>query len=57
MVKYLMIMLVQFLLGVESYIEMLNIWYVQLLLHGVVIINTLFLLNGEKYYNENVGAE
>ena len=56
-VLYLMIMLVQFLLGVESYIEMLNIWYVQLLLHGVVIINTLFLLNGEKYYNENVGAE
>lgn len=56
-VLYLMIMLVQFLLGVESYIEMLNVWYVQLLLHAVVIINTLFLLNGEKYYNENVGAE
>lgn len=56
-VLYLMIMLVQFLLGVESYIEMLNIWYVQLLLHAVVIVNTLFLLNGEKYYNENVGAE
>ena len=56
-VLYLMIMLVQFLLGVESYIKMLDTWYVQILLHGVVIINTLFLLNGEKYYNENVGAE
>ena len=56
-VLYLMIMLVQFLLGVESYITMLEIWYVQILLHAVVIINTLFLLNGEKYYNENVGAE
>ena len=56
-VLYLMIMLVQFLLGVESYIAMLDTWYVQILLHAVVIINTLFLLNGEKYYNENVGAE
>ena len=56
-VLYLMIMLVQFLLGVESYIAMLDTWYVQILLHAVVIVNTLFLLNGEKYYNENVGAE
>lgn len=56
-VLYLMIMLVQFLLGVESYIAMLDMWYVQLLLHVIVIVNTFFLLNGEKYYNENVGAE
>lgn len=56
-VLYLMIMLVQFLLGTETYLEMLNIWYIQLLLHGIIIINTYFLLNGEKFYNENVGAE
>lgn len=56
-VLYLMVMLVQFLLGVESYISMLDEWYVKVLLHGVIVINTLFLLNGEKYYNENVGAE
>lgn len=56
-ILYLMVMLVQFLLGVETYIKMLDQLLVQLLLHGVVIINTLFLLNGEKYYNENVGAE
>ncbi len=56
-VLYLMVMLVQFLLGVESYIQMLTNWYLQVLLHTVLIINTLFLLNGEKYYNENVGAE
>ncbi len=56
-VLYLMIMLVQFLLGVESYIAMLDTWYVQGLLHIIVIVNTGFLLNGEKYYNENVGAE
>ncbi len=56
-VLYLMVMLVQFLLGTETYIEMLNIWYVQLLLHAIILINTYFLLAGEKFYNENVGAE
>ena len=56
-VLYLMIMLVQFLLGTETYLEMLKIWYFQLLIHGIIIINTYFILNGEKFYNENVGAE
>ncbi len=56
-VLYLMVMLVQFLLGIETYINMLERWYVQFLLHAVVVVNTAFLLNGEKYYNENVGAE
>ena len=57
LILYLMVMLVQFLLGIESYIESIdNIW-MQILLHGIVIINTYFLLSGEKYYNEDVGAE
>ncbi|MFV0250353.1 MAG: hypothetical protein ACK5HP_04920 [Bacilli bacterium] len=56
-VLFLMVMLVQFLLGTETYIEMLNNGLVQLLLHAIIIINTTFLLTGEKYYNENVGAE
>ncbi len=56
-VLYFMIMLVQFLLGTESYLTMLQMWYVQGLLHIIVILNTYFLLNGEKFYNENVGAE
>ena len=56
-VLYLMVMLVQFLLGTETYIEMLKIWYVQLLLHIIILVNTYFLLAGEKFYNENVGAE
>ena len=56
-VLYLMVMLVQFLLGTETYIEMLKIWYVQILLHIIILINTYFLLSGEKFYNENVGAE
>lgn len=54
---YLMVMLVQYLLGRETYLVLLERWYVQFLMHGVLIINTIFLLKGEKYYNENVGAE
>ena len=56
-ILYLMVMLVQFLLGVESYIALLDNPLVLVLLHGIILINTYFLLNGEKYYNENVGAE
>lgn len=57
-VLYLMVMLVQFLLGTESYISLLQSnFLVQILLHGIILINTYFLLSGEKYYNENVGAE
>ena len=54
---YLLVMLTQYLLGRETYLVMLDRWYVKLLLHGVLIVNTYFLLKGEKYYNENVGAE
>lgn len=54
---YLLVMLTQYLLGRETYLIMLERWYVKLLLHGVLIVNTYFLLKGEKYYNENVGAE
>lgn len=56
-VLYLMVMLVQFLLGVETYINLLDNILIQLLLHGIIWINTYFLLSGEKYYNEDVGAE
>ncbi len=54
---YLMVMLVQYMLGRESYIGLLNQWYMQILLHLILIVNSYFLLKGEKYYNENVGAE
>ena len=57
MMLYVLALLVQYLLGKESYIAMLDKWYVQLLLHAIIIVNSYFLLNGEKYYNENVGAE
>ncbi len=54
---YIMVMLVQYLLGKESYIALLDTWYVTFLLHIILILNSWFLLKGEKYYNENVGAE
>ena len=57
MVLYILALLVQYLLGRESYIILLQRWYVKFLLHAILIINTYFLINGEKYYNENVGAE
>ena len=57
-ILYLMVMLVQFLLSPQSYIALLQSNpTVKLLLHGIIIINTYFLLDGEKFYNENVGAE
>ena len=54
---YGMIALVQLLISVETYVSMLDKWYIALLVHAIVIINSYFLLKGEKYYNENVGAE
>lgn len=54
---YLMVMLVQYMLGRDTYIQLLEQWYVVVILHGIIIINSYFLLKGEKYYNENVGAE
>ena len=53
---YLMVTLIQFLLG-DSYTNMLNQFYMRLLLHAVIIVNSFFLISGEKYYNEDVGAE
>ena len=54
---YSLIMLIQLILGVDSYIELLDKGIMKILVHCVVIVNSYFLLKGEKYYNENVGAE
>ena len=54
---YLMVMLVQYLVGRETYLNLLDQWFVQALLHSVLVVNTYFILKGEKYYYENVGAE
>jgi hypothetical protein len=55
---YLLVMLVQYMLGVDSYIKLLeSMVYVKVLLHVIIVVNTYFLISGERYYNENVGAE
>ena len=54
---YLLVMLIQYLIGNDAYLKLLDNVLVQFLLHFILIINTYFLLSGEKYYNENVGAE
>ena len=54
---YFLILLVQLLLGNDSYLKLLEQWYVVVLLHGVILINTFFLVTGIKYYHEDVGAE
>ena len=54
---YSLIVLIQLLIGVEGYIDLIDGVLIKILVHGVVFINTFFLLKGEKYYNENVGVE
>ena len=54
---YGIIILIQLLVSVDTYISMLDMIIVKIAIHALVIINSLFLLKGEKYYNENVGAE
>src|SRR5574344_3157884 len=53
----LMVFSIQLLVGVEKYIGMLADIKIQLFLHVIILINTFFILSGEKYYNEDVGAE
>ena len=57
LILYTLIMLIQLILGVDSYIEMIEQTWMTILVHAVVFVNSYFLLKGEKYYNENVGAE
>jgi hypothetical protein len=54
---YAMIGLVQYLVGMENYLKILEEPIVIIALHGIVLFNSFMLLSGEKYYNENVGAE
>ena len=54
---FLLVMAMQFLLGTDSYLELISNIYVQVILHAIVIINAFFLISGEKYYNEDVGVE
>ena len=57
LILYLLVIVLRFMLGEANYIQMLDLWYVQIILHAIVIINAFFLMSGEKYYNEDVGVE
>ena len=57
MALFLLVMVMQFLLGTDSYIELLEMWYVQLILHAIIVFNAFFLIGGEKFYYEDVGVE
>ena len=54
---FFLILALQYMLQVETYLELLEMWYVQILLHLIIILNASFLLKGEKYYNADVGVE
>ena len=54
---FFLILALQYMLQVETYLELIEMWYVQMILHSIIIINALFLLKGEKYYNADVGVE
>ena len=57
LILYLLVLLVQILLGSESYLTLLEQWFVNILLHLVIIINSYFLISGIRYYHEDVGGE
>src|SRR5574344_2374832 len=57
MVLFLLVLALQMMLGKDNYLQMLNMWYVHLILHAIILVNAYFLLTGEKYYNEDVGVE
>lgn len=57
LVLFLLVLVMQVLLGKESYLQLLDLWYVHIVLHAIIVINCYFLLSGEKYYNDNVGVE
>lgn len=54
---YGMIAIIQLLIGQETYVAMVDSILIRIFIHLIVIVNSWFLLAGEKYYNENVGAE
>ena len=54
---YFLIILVQMLINLDTYKQMLNDVITQVLLHAVIFINTYFIISGEKFYNEDTGVE
>ncbi len=54
---YFLVLAMIMLLGKDKYIALLDLWYVALILHAIILINSFFLMSGEKYYNADVGVE
>ena len=54
---FLLLLIIQLLFGKEEYLDLLQDWYVPLIVHAVIVINCYFLITGEKFYNEDVGVE
>ena len=54
---YFLVFLTQSLLTAEKYRILIARWYVQVLLHGIIIVNSYFIISGEKFYNEDTGVE
>ena len=54
---FLLVMAMELLLGRATYLELLEKWYVKIILHVIIIVDCYFLITGEKYYNEDVGVE
>ncbi len=56
-VLYFLVIAMILLLGKDKYISLLDMWFVQIILHAIILINSYFLMTGEKYYNQDVGVE
>ena len=54
---YFLVLAMILLLGKDKYIALLDLWYINIVLHAIILINSYFLMSGEKYYNEDVGVE
>lgn len=54
---YFLVLMMILLLSIDQYVAMTKRLEVQVMLHGIIMINSYFLLSGEKYYNEDIGAE
>ena len=57
MALFLLVLVMQLLFGRSEYLKMLERFYVKIILHAIILINCSFLINGTKYYNEDVGVE
>ena len=54
---FFLILALQYMLQKQNYLALIEMWYVQIILHAIILINAWFLYKGEKYYNEDVGVE